>query len=138
MTLEELLGNINTPGWDWPEDDFSWLSSRSGLSRKESDGGYTSVFFIHGGRIREQAHIPHGNFAPDKFLELITKRVAGLDKASVNWSSDTGGGDCGFWVEGTRLPTEDDLHRLMSAREQQLKDDARAEKDIALRRKLFT
>ncbi len=36
--------------WDWDKHDFSWLSSQLSLP----DSG----FFIHGGRVRHQRHVP--------------------------------------------------------------------------------
>lgn len=132
-TLKELLAKIGTPGWDWPQDEYAWLSSESGLWREDADGSGTSIFFIHGGRIREQAYLPYGSHDPDKFCELIKQRTKGLDSPTVNWLSDTGGGDPGLWVEGTRLPNEDDMRRLLAAWEKQKRDDERALRAIRAR-----
>ena len=115
----------NVPGWDWDRGDHAWLSSESGIYK---DG--TSIFFIHGGRIRHQAHIPYGLYAVEEFCSMIRERAAGLDDPKVCWSEDTGGGDQGFWVEGTRLPNDEDLARLQVARNDQALQD-RADTDLA-------
>ena len=136
MKLEELLEKIATHGWDWPDGEYSWLSSRSGLTREERDGGYTSIFFIHGGRIREQAHIPRGRHGIDSFVALVKRRTEGLEDAYVVWSRDTGDGDADLWVEGTRLPTEDDMRRLVAAQDEQKRSDEKELAAIMVRRKL--
>jgi hypothetical protein len=132
LKLEELLKKINTPGWDWPEDDFSWLTSKSGLTRNEPDGGVTSIFFIHGGRIREQAHIPEGRHGLDTFIEALRSRATGLDDPCIVISYSEDG--TSLWLEGTRMPREDDIHRLEAARERQRKEDDRILADINKRR----
>lgn len=108
----------NVPGWDWDEGDYSWLSSQSGIYK---DG--VSIFFIHGGRIRHQAHIPYGSYTVDEFCKMLRDRAAGLDDVRVEWMADTGGGDLGLWVNGTRPPNEDDLARLQAARDRQAYED---------------
>lgn len=108
----------DVPGWDWDDNDFSWLSSRSGIHK---DG--TSIFFIHGGRIRHQARVPYGNYSVEEFCRLLQQRAEGLDDPIVRWMADTGGGDPGFWVEGTRAPNEEDLERLQHARDLQRRRD---------------
>jgi hypothetical protein len=104
------------PGWDWEEDDYAWLSSRSGIHK---DG--TSIFFIHGGRIRHQAHIPHGNYSVDEFCQMVRERAEALDDADL-------------WVEGTRPPNEDDLLRLQAARDRQRRHDDLEARELRRRR----
>lgn len=115
-TSPDDLPQWDVPGWDWAPHDYAWLDA--GVS---VDG--TSIFFIHGGRIRHQAHIPYGHYTVDDFTKLLRNRAKGLDDARVIWSADTGGGDSGFWVEGTRAPEVADLGRLTAAREQRLWND---------------
>lgn len=105
------------PGWDWDANDYSWLASESGL---HVDG--VSIFFIHGGRVRHQAHIPSGTYGIEEFCALVRERAKGLDDPIVCWS-DTGDGDLDLWVEGTRLPNKDDLERLESARSHEIYRD---------------
>jgi hypothetical protein len=112
MTDQDTLDAIgwDVPGWDWPDNDYSWL-----------EGGITvdgvSVFFIHGGRIRHQAHIPYGYYSVDEFTALLRKYAEGLDNPTLNWVDDTGGGEPGLWLEGTRAPTLADAARLREERE---------------------
>lgn len=108
----------DVPGWDWAPYDYAWLSSKSGIHQ---DG--TSIFFIHGGSIRHQAHIPFGSYSVDEFCALLRDRAEGLDDPSVRWIADTGGGDPDLWVEGTRAPNETDLARLQAARDRQRRID---------------
>lgn len=119
----------DVPGWDWDEGDYSWVSSQSGIHK---DGA--SIFFIHGGRIRHQAHIPYGWHTLDEFFALVRERAEGLDDPRVVWCEDTGGGDAGLWVEGTRPPNEDDLARLQHARDLQKRKDESAARDLRRRR----
>lgn len=119
----------DVPGWDWEPGDYAWLSSASGLYL---DG--TSIFFIHGGRIRHQAHIPYGSYTVDEFAALLRDRAAGLDAPTVQWCEDTGGGNCGLWVEGTRPPNESDLARLHAARERQAREDEHTARSLRQRR----
>lgn len=114
------------PGWDWHPNDSSWLDAGARL-----DG--VSVFFIHGGRIRHQAHITCGRYTVDEFVALLRKHAEGLDNPVVRWSEDTGGGEAGLWVEGTRAPGREDLARLKAARRRQLQNDEMEAK--ALRRR---
>jgi hypothetical protein len=112
----------NVPGWNWDSGDTSWLSSNSGIYK---DG--VSVFFIAGGRIRHQADIPEGYHTVDEFFALVQERAVGLDDPRVVWTDDTGNGDPGLWVEGTREPNEEDLARLQAARDhQRLQDEITA------------
>lgn len=106
------------PGWDWDQNDYSWLSSQSGIHK---DGA--SIFFIHGGRIRHQAHVPEGNYTLEEFTTFFNEKTKDLDDAYLCWTNDTGGGIAGLWVEGTRVPNEEDLERLKSAREHQERKD---------------
>jgi hypothetical protein len=108
----------DVPGWDWEEGDYSWLSSNSGIYK---DG--VSIFFIHGGRIRHQAHVPTGNYTLEEFVALFEERAAGLDDARLCWTEDSGGGSAGLWIEGTRAPNADDLARLQEARKRQERED---------------
>ena len=107
----------NDPGWDWEPGDHSWLSSRSGTHRTSPDGGHTSVFFIHGGRIREQAHLPVGEFTLSRFQAMLEVRALELDEPRVRVVAEEDG-SVGLWVEGTRPPNAEDLERLRVAREQ--------------------
>ena len=116
MSLEDIKWDV--PGWDWEQDDFSWLSSRSGI---HLDG--TSIFFIHGGRIRHQADLPTGHHPLEGFIALLRARAEGLDDPQVVWVNDTGDGDNGLWVEGTRAPVEADVVRLQAARDRQRRHD---------------
>jgi len=116
MELSEPRPDI--PGWDWDERDFSWLSDKSGIRKNN-----VSIFFIHGGRIRHQGDIPYGNYPIEAFIDLLRKLSEGLDNPLVMWVSDTGGGDPGFWVEGTRYPNNEDLERLRYARKRQEQKD---------------
>lgn len=106
----------DVPGWDWADGDYAWLDA--GVRVDD-----TSIFFIHGGRIRHQAHVPFGTYSLEQFTALLYERAEGLDNPHVTWSSDTGDGDYGFWVEGTRPPHEDDLARLQKARERREHQD---------------
>lgn len=119
----------DVPGWDWEPDDFSWLSSRSGIHK---DGA--SIFFIHGGRIRHQAHIPDGSYPIEEFVALVTARAEGLDNPRVEWCEDTGGGSAALWVEGTRPPNDEDRARLQAARDRQRRDDEYAARELKKRR----
>ena len=106
----------DVPGWDWDEEDNAWLEAGVG-------DGTTSIFFIHGGRIRHQAHIPEGHYTVEQFTELVHGYAEGLDNPHIVWLTDTGGGDCGLWVEGTRAPNVADLERLQKARERIARSD---------------
>lgn len=119
----------DVPGWDWDANDHSWLSSRSGISK---DG--VSIFFIHGGRIRHQAHLPYGWHTVDEFVAMVQERAEGLEDPRVVWSDDTGGGDRGLWIEGTRAPNEEDLARLQHARDIQKRRDEMTARDLRGRR----
>jgi hypothetical protein len=114
MTKEDVGWDI--PGWDWEPGDNAWL--RSGVYENG-----TSIFFIHGGKIRHQAHLPYGDYKPDEFASLIAERAKGLEDPIVRWEEDTGGGDPGLWVEGVRPPNKEDLARLQSARDRQRRRD---------------
>jgi hypothetical protein len=107
LTAEQMGVLWNIPGWDWSEDDVSWLSM---------------IFFIHGGRVRHQSHIERGTYTIDQFCDMVREKGEGLDQPMVCWS-DTGDGHADLWVEGTRPPQVDDLRRLKSARESQLRED---------------
>lgn len=126
--MNDELPQWDVPGWDWDKNDYSWLSSHSGLHEND-----TSIFFIHGGRIRHQAHLPHGYHPLEEFIAMLRERAVGLDEPMVFWLEDTGGGDCGLWVDGTRPPNDSDLARLQAARKRQRQDDERALRDIQRR-----
>lgn len=131
MTADEVPEGVvgwDVPGWDWPEGDYSWLASQSGL---HVDG--TSIFFIHGGRIRHQTHVPEGSYTLAEFTSLLAERMDGLDGPRVCWHLDTGNGEASLWVEGTRAPGPDDLNRLQAVRDQQTRDDRSALKGIQRR-----
>jgi|SRR3990167_433977 len=118
MTTKQTVIGWDVPGWDWEPADFSWLSSKAGINK---DGVW--IFFIHGGRIRHQAHLPHGSYTVEEFIDWLHQRAAGLDGVRVNWMADTGGGDPDFWLEGTRPPNVEDVARLQSARDRQRRND---------------
>lgn len=119
----------DVPGWNWEPSDYTWLSSHSGIYK---DG--TSIFFIHGGRIRHQAHIPHGRYDVEEFCQLLRDRAADLDESYVVWSGDTGDESADFWIEGTRAPNTEDFLRLQSARDRQKRDDEIAAAGLRQRR----
>ena len=50
----------------------------------------------------------------------------GLPDARLIWTSDTGGGDAGLWIEGVREPTAIDWKRLDEARGRQDAEDRQA------------
>ena len=108
----------------WDKDDYSWLSSNSGWDG-DINGCSSSVFFIHGRKIREQRHLPEGNWPVEQMFELVRRWSDGLPGARLVMTNDTGGGDAGFWIEGEREPNADDLSRLEECRERQSKEDRR-------------
>ena len=107
----------DTPGWDWDNDDYSWL--------RPADSVEDSGWFIHGGMIRHQRHIPVGEYSLEAFMELVTKLGTGLTRPMVLLMSDTGSGDPGFWVEGVRTPTLADVEGLVERRRSNERDDRR-------------
>lgn len=108
----------------WPSDDFAWLDSQSGW-RGTFYGCQTSVFFIHGRKIREQRHVPAGRYDIAILPERFAEWARGLPNARLVWSRDTGDGDAGLWIEGERDADEDDLVRLREARERIERNDRR-------------
>jgi len=102
-------------GWDWADHDYSWLSTHTMLPN--------SSFFIHGGYIRHQHHLPWGDYSIESFCDLIKRLGEGLEQATVSLCEDTGGGDPGFWVEGIRPPTIDDVEALEQTRKRRDRDD---------------
>lgn len=112
-------------GWDWADQDYSWLSSQTHLP---DDG-----FFIHGGYIRHQRHIPYRDYTVDNFLALIKEFAEGLENVQVVVSEDTGSGDHGFWVEGVRPPNQTDVEALIEVRRRRDHEDERNYKDILKR-----
>lgn len=64
---------------------------------------------------------------------MLRERAEGLDNPLVIWLDDTGGGDSGLWVEGTRPPNEEDIVRLRSAREHALREDERSLRELKQR-----
>ena len=117
------------PGWDWRPGDYAWLSSESGIYENG-----TSIFFIHGGRVRHQAHMPHGTYTREELLAWFDQAAEGLDQPYLYWCDDTGGGYPGLWLEGTRPPKAEDITRLQAARERQERNDERTLQDIMQRR----
>ncbi len=109
----------------WDEDDYSWLASKSGW-HGTLHGCRTSVFFIHGKRIREQRHIPTGYYDVASLPALLAKWSEGLPNARLSWCQDTGDGDASLWIEGVRDPDSDDVRRLEECRERQRRDDTRS------------
>lgn len=99
----------------WDEHDYSWVSSESGW-HGDINGCPSSVFFIHGKKIREQRQVPYGRFLLNDLPKLFECWGMGLPNARLVWTEDTGGGDCGLWIEGERDPTVDDLKRLEETR----------------------
>jgi hypothetical protein len=108
----------------WSEDDTAWLASESGW-HGDINGCQSSVFFIHGKKIREQRHVPEGSHRIAEMPALLERWSAGLPNASFVWLHDTGGGDAGLWIEGVRDPNEADIARLMQCRKRQLDNDRR-------------
>ena len=106
----------------WDADDSSWLSSNSGW-HGDINGCPSSVFFIHGKRIREQRHIPVGDWPVADMVELVRRWSEGLPGARLVMSHDTGGGEPGFWIEGVREPNAADMKRLEECRARQEEDD---------------
>ena len=102
-------------GWDWGEHDFSWLSSQTQLPDE--------AFFIHGGHVRHQRHIPWGEYSVQDFIALVQRMGEGIENATVILSQDTGGGDPGFWVEGTRPPQIEDVEALIQTRKRRDRQD---------------
>ncbi len=99
----------------WDINDYSWLSSRSGWCG-DINGCHSSIFFIHGKKIREQRHIPCGSFPISVLHKLLDKWADGLPNAQLVWSEDTGDGESGLWIEGVREPNNDDKERLAELR----------------------
>ena len=99
----------------WDANDHSWLSSNSGW-HGDINGCQSSVFFIHGKKIREQRQIPYGSFSVAELPGLFSRWSDGLPNARVEFHEDTGGGDMGIWIEGVREPNDEDLGRLEEAR----------------------
>ena len=108
----------------WDADDYSWLSSNSGW-RGTIHGCHTSIFFIHGKKIREQRHIPAGHWDIERATELLREWSRGLPNQILIWSHDTGDGDSDLWIDGIREPTAEDWQRLEECRAWQDQDDRR-------------
>lgn len=108
----------------WDVDDYSWVSSRSGW-HGELHGCQTSVFFIHGKKIREQRHTPEGRWGLDEMLQLLIEWSRGLPDPVFIWDRDTGSGDAGFWIEGVREPNDEDIARLQECRDRRDAEDRR-------------
>ena len=105
-------------GWDWDDDDYSWLASQLSLL---DDG-----FFIHGGYIRHQKHIDHGDYSLEEFISKVRQLAVGLARPMVRWMDDTGGGDEGLWVEGIRSPIQQDVEALAKVRRRKDSEDKSA------------
>ena len=106
----------------WDKDDYSWLASNSGWYG-DINGCSSSVFFIHGKKIREQRHLPTGNWPISKIIELVAKWSEGLPNGRLVICEDTGDGDPGLWIEGERDPNDADLVRLQECRDRKKKED---------------
>src|ERR1039458_3009473 len=106
------------PGWDWADGDYTWLSSQSGVYH---DGVY--IYFIHGGLIKHEVHVPEGSYAPDEFATFVAQQTAGLDHVRINYMSGGGDDPASLWVTGVRPPNESDLVRLQNARDTQERKD---------------
>ena len=106
----------------WGMDDNAWLDAGWG---GVINGCSSSVFFIHGKRIREQRHIPEGNWPITEMLELVNHWAEGLPGSRLVMCADTGAGDPGFWIEGERDPNAEDLKRLEECRARRDRDDRR-------------
>ena len=104
-------------GWDWANNDPTWLASHTSLA----NGG----FFIHGGKVRHQKHIPNGSYGVAEFISILRDMAEGLENPTVRWSSDTGAGDIGLWLEGERAPTKDDALWLAKAKQREADKDKR-------------
>ena len=108
----------------WDAGDYSWLSDRSGW-HGDINGCDSSVFFIHGKRIREQRHIPEGQWPIAAIGAQFEVWAKGLPGARLVYMGDTGGGDPGWWIEGEREPNDDDLVRLQEARNKAEQEERR-------------
>ncbi len=115
----------DTEGWDWSEGDYSWLSSEM----HTPDGG----FFIHGGRVRHQKHVPYGWHEIEDFVVLLRSLAKGLENPQLVWLDDTGGGESGLWVEGTRPPNQADVEALGAVQKRKEAKDRRTFESIAKR-----
>ena len=108
----------------WDKGDYSWLASNSGW-HGEINGCQSSVFFIHGKKIREQRNIPEGFWPVSEMVELVRRWSEGLPNARFVMCFDTGGGDPGFWIDGVREPNAADWARLEECRTRQEGQDYR-------------
>ena len=106
----------------WDKGDYSWLASNSGWYGN-INGCPSSVFFIHGKKIREQRHLPFGNWPISEMPALIALWAKGLPNGRLVICEDTGDGEQGFWIEGEREPNDTDNARLQECRERQDKRD---------------
>lgn len=107
----------------WDQADRSWVScSWHGIQH----GCESSVFFIHGRKIREQRTIPPGELSVSEFATLLVEWSKGLPNPRVVVCFDSDGdGQKGFWIEGEREPNEEDAARLEQCRAMQEKNDRR-------------
>ena len=117
----------------WPANDFSWLSSNSGW-HGNINGCHSSVFFIHGKKIREQRDVPEGTYDINALLNLLVRWSQGLPNPRLVHTHDTGDGDWGLWIEGEREPNDEDWKRLEQARHSARQ---KAERDLADIRRRF-
>lgn len=108
----------------WDEGDYSWLSSNSGWGG-EINGCDSLVFFIHGRKIREQRHLPEGDWPVSEMAELVKRWSEGLPNGRLVIMEDTGDGEPGFWIEGEREPNTEDWKRLDECRARQDEKDRR-------------
>ncbi len=116
----------------WDPGDYSWLASQSGWYG-ELHGTDAAVFFIHGKKIREQRSIKAGDYPVEDLPRLIAQWSTGLPNAYLSWSHDTGGGDCGLWIEGIREPNADDWVRLKEVQEREDKENRRKLEELKRR-----
>ncbi len=113
----------------WDRGDYSWLSSNSGWWG-DINGCQSSVFFIHGKKIREQRHLPEGEWPIATIGAQFAAWAEGLPGARLVHHSDTGAGEPGWWIEGEREPTDEDLKRLEEVRERMEKKERRELKHL--------
>ncbi len=115
----------------WNEHDTAWLGSESGWYG-DVDGCHTSIFFIHGKKIREQRSIPEQYGSVDEFIAKLRRWSIGLDNAHFIYTHDVGDGSPGTWIEGTREPHAEDTKRLVEARAR-IREQAQRDVDYKLK-----
>lgn len=108
----------------WDGDDHSWLSSRSGWNGN-INGTQASIFFIHGRMIREQRHVPYGEWKIADIQSIFDRYSVGMPNPRLVWSQGSEDSDPSLWIEGEREPNADDLKRLQECRDREARDDER-------------